>query len=197
MTAVRIIPQRLEKSRSATAAALAPPHYLKTIQSGEILNSSTSEDTSRKSSSIETCSSLMRRTHVVEDAEDEDPIEVTVESKFQQQHGPIDIDDFIPNDSYWAQPDHEIVLDETELCRGLAGYVEGFEPEIITNLNVGKWNEHVMEDDDDDEFDYFSKYRSGSRSTFTGSNNNNKHSSAATASSRREEYSLPASAAEV
>lgn len=61
---------------------------------------------------------------------------------------PVDVDDFIPEESYWYH-DHEVILDEDEIWRGLVGYQEGFEPETINDVSLMTWNEEDDEDGDD------------------------------------------------
>jgi hypothetical protein len=58
--------------------------------------------------------------------------------------GPVDVDDFIPEDSYWAMDTHEFVLDEIELSRQLIGYQEGCEPPMINDVSL-------LADEDDGE----------------------------------------------
>ena len=60
--------------------------------------------------------------------------------------GPVDVDDFIPEDSYWAMDTHEFILDELEFTRQLIGYHEGCEPPMINDISL-------LTDDDDDEED--------------------------------------------
>jgi hypothetical protein len=48
--------------------------------------------------------------------------------------GPVDVDDFIPEDSYWSMNTQDFVLDEVELSRQLAGYQEGCEPPCIDRV---------------------------------------------------------------
>jgi hypothetical protein len=61
--------------------------------------------------------------------------------------GPVDVDDFIPEDSYWAMDTHEFILDELELSRQLIGYHEGCEPPTINDISL------LTDDDDDDDED--------------------------------------------
>jgi hypothetical protein len=93
--------------------------------------------------------------------------------------GPIDVDDFIPEDSYWSHDDDEFILDEDEdeIYRGLAGYQEGCEPGVITDLSLVTWNEEE-DDDEEDELllDIAGKYINSSL----------QNSSAATANSKSE-----------
>jgi hypothetical protein len=44
--------------------------------------------------------------------------------------GPVDVDGFISKDSYYLYDKHYIVVDETDISRGLVGYEVGFEPEL-------------------------------------------------------------------
>ena len=59
--------------------------------------------------------------------------------------GPVDVDDFIPEDSYWAMDTHEFILDELELSRQLIGYHEGCEPPMINDISL------LTDDDDEDD----------------------------------------------
>ena len=78
----------------------------------------------------------------------------TVSTVSTDESQPVDVDDFLDASS-WAQDEQEVVLDETDICRGLAGYAAGFEPEVIANLSQdqqqGHWDEDVDDEDDDEE----------------------------------------------
>lgn len=74
--------------------------------------------------------------------------------------GPVDVDDFIPVDSYYLYDRHYIILDEREFSRGLAGYEVGFEPEVIWDYESYKARRRfsdgcvpqaIREEEDDDE----------------------------------------------
>lgn len=112
--------------------------------------------------------------------------------------GPVDIDDFIPEDSYWSYF-HEIVLDESSYCRGLAGYEEGFEPETITDLSqIKDWGDQVGDDDDELDESAIKDYTKPSTSAATA----NSKSAASPRQRRQLRYqsypsSLPHTAAEV
>ena len=182
--------------------------HLQTIPSGEWLDSkststggeelihtSTSSSLRSGTSPPATTGRLQYHTRIEEAStlghEAVDCIEISVKTSFSGQNerstGPVDIDDFIPPDSYWATEEHEIVLDEVEICRGLAGYIAGFEPEIINDLS--QWNECVVEDDDDGELDEVADYRKLKRASSSAAAPNSLQS-------HRRCYSLPDSAAE-
>ena len=98
---------------------------------------------------------------------------------------PVDVDDYMTCEQDGSGED-EFVLDELELSRELVGYIEGFEPEVITRYtthDVARWErEQYMDAEDRLDLDSFhdlsSPEKSKSTSTFYP-------------------YSIPESAAEV
>lgn len=78
--------------------------------------------------------------------------------------GPVDVDDYIPEDSAYFGYDccESYVIDEVEYTRGLAGYEVGFEPENIWNYESYQLRREfsrefvpppIFEKDDDDDTD--------------------------------------------
>jgi len=146
---------------------------------------------------------------------------LTVSTVSTDDSQPVDVDDFL-DAILWAQDEHEVVLDETDICRGLAGYEAGFEPEVIANLSQeqqqGHWDEDVDDEDDEEEPNkYVAQYRSRlppssahhkhTRSSASApipagrkppsSHHKQTRSLASPVPARRKQYSLPKSAAEV
>jgi hypothetical protein len=129
---------------------------LTTIPSGEIL-----EDDSR----IESLSNTYQR-FISDDASGFFRQLDIGERLYRSETGsqPVDIDDYIPSTSYYAHDFHELILDEEDICRGLAGYMPGFEPQTITRLKPTAWTEDVDEEDvAEDHFADYSAMKSASR----------------------------------
>jgi hypothetical protein len=105
-----------------TADILSEVSEAKTTNDAELVTSALKQE-GEGSSDLKCCSSL---SNVEKD--DEQPTSC----------GPVDVDEFIPQDSMYFEQDYGdwFILDEIEISRGLAGYEVGFEPETIWSFEL-------------------------------------------------------------
>lgn len=122
-------------------------------------------------------------------------IQSLAESRSSRVSVPVDVDAFVISEEEEEEEnaEDEFILDELEMSRGLVGYLDGCEPEVISRysaIDVIRWEAEQQEDfEDQNDLDSFHDLSSPGKSKCSSDRRSN--------TSTFYPYSIPESAAEV